>query len=92
VNRRPSGSCTASSRAATSKLAAILHKSEAYLWPNAMSSDRATKVSESEIVRTYPHRSAIPPNLWDQLLDQAQDTIDILVYVGMFMTEKPKVG
>lgn len=73
------------------KLAAILRKSEAYLWPNAMSNDRATKVSESEIVRTYPHRSAVPADLWDQLLDQAQNTIGILVYVGMFMTEKPNL-
>jgi hypothetical protein len=73
------------------KLAAILRKSEAYLWPNAMSNDRATKVSESEIIRTYPHRSALPADLWDQLLDQAQNTIGILVYVGMFMTEKPNL-
>jgi hypothetical protein len=71
------------------KLALILHKSEAYLWPNAMSSKRAIEVSESEIIRTYPHRSAVPPSLWDQLLDQTESAVDILVYVGMFMTEKP---
>jgi hypothetical protein len=73
------------------KLAAILRKSETYLWPNALSNDRATKVSESEIVRTYPHRNAVPADLWDQLLDQTQNTIGILVYVGMFMTEKPNL-
>lgn len=73
------------------KLAIILQKSEAYLWPNAMSDDRAAKVSESEIIRTYPHRSALPADLWDQLFDQAQNTIGILVYVGMFMTEKPNL-
>lgn len=73
------------------KLAVMLHKSEAYLWPSAMSSDRAAKVSESEIIKTYPHRSAVSPDLWDRLLDQAQDAIDILVYVGMFMTERPNL-
>lgn len=71
------------------KLAALLHKSETYLWPDAVSNDRAATISESEIVKTYPHRSSVPPDLWDQLFDQAEDTISILVYVGMFMTEKP---
>jgi hypothetical protein len=56
-----------------------------------MSNDQTVKVSESEIIRTYPHRSAVPSDLWDQLLDQAQNAIDILVYVGMFMTEKPNL-
>ena len=71
------------------KLAVMLRKSEAYLWPDAISNEKAVKVSESEIIKTYPHRGAIPPDLWDRLLDQAEKTIDILVYVGMFMTEKP---
>jgi hypothetical protein len=53
------------------KLAVILHKSEAYLWPSAIPDNRMAEISESEIVRTYPHRNAVPPDLWDQLLHQA---------------------
>jgi hypothetical protein len=71
------------------QLAVILHKSEAYLWPSAVPGNRAVEINEAEIIRTYPHRSAIPPDLWNQLFDQAHDRIDILVYVGMFLTEMP---
>src|SRR6476469_8333123 len=67
------------------KLAVMVHKSEVYLWPGAVSGNRAAEISESEIVRSYPHRNAVPQELWDQLLDQAQERIDILVYVGMFL-------
>lgn len=71
------------------KLALLLRQNEAYLWPDAVPSNRALEISESEIIRTYPHRNAIPADLWDQLLDRSQEAVDILVYVGMFLTEKP---
>src|ERR1700755_1870178 len=41
------------------KLAVMLHKSEAYLWLDALSDNRAAEISESEIVRTYPHRNEV---------------------------------
>jgi hypothetical protein len=34
---------------------------------------------------------SVPVNLWDSLLDRATVYVDILVYVGMFMTEKPNL-
>ena len=71
------------------RLAAMLRKSETYLWPDAIKSEQAVKVSESEIIKTYPHRNLVPPDLWDRLLEQASNTIEVLVYVGMFLTEKP---
>lgn len=73
------------------KLAVMLHQNETYLWPSAVSGNRAVEINESEIVRTYPHRNAIPADLWDQLLGRSQEAIDILVYVGMFLTEKPEL-
>lgn len=45
--------------------------------------------SESELVTFYPHRNAVPNDLWDHLITQATTKIDVLVYVGMFLTEKP---
>lgn len=73
------------------KIAAKVGESEHYLWPGAVSSERADQVSGSEIVKLYPHRSAVPPNLWDQLLDRATTYVDILVYVGMFLAERPQL-
>lgn len=72
-------------------VAAKLGESERYLWPDAVPKDRVEKVSESEIVKAYPHRSAVPAELWDRLLNKATGRVDILVYVGMFMTEKPNL-
>ena len=37
------------------KLAVILHQTEAYLWPKAIPSNRAAEITESEIIKTYPH-------------------------------------
>lgn len=71
------------------KIAARLNKSESYLWSGVVSEERATHVSRSEVVQVYPHRSAIPGELWDQLFNKATAYVDILVYVGMFLTEKP---
>lgn len=42
-----------------------------------------------ELVETYPSRNAVPRALWDQLLDGASERVDVLVYVGMFLTENP---
>jgi Domain of unknown function (DUF5919) len=71
------------------QIAALLHESERYLWPDAVDDAKASQISESEVVKVYPHRSSVPADLWDHLLSQAVTQVDILVYVGMFMTEKP---
>lgn len=70
-------------------IAALLRESEAYLWPSAVSEEKATEVSGSEVVQVFPSRNAIPRDLWDRLLNQATSRVDILVYVGMFLTENP---
>jgi transcriptional regulator with XRE-family HTH domain len=70
-------------------IAAVVGESETYLWPGALSSQRRAEVAQSEIVHVYPHRNSVPTDLWDALLEKATTYIDVLVYVGMFMTEKP---
>ncbi|MCX2734457.1 XRE family transcriptional regulator [Saccharopolyspora sp. NFXS83] len=72
-------------------IAAKLGESERYLWPDAVGKERREQVSESELLHVYPHRSSVPFDLWDRLLDQATEHVDMLVYVGMFMTEKPNL-
>jgi transcriptional regulator with XRE-family HTH domain len=69
-------------------LAALLKESERYLWPDALADDAAGAVSSSEVIQVYAHRNLVPADLWDRLLAAASARIDILVYVGMFMTEK----
>ncbi|MER5389913.1 XRE family transcriptional regulator [Saccharopolyspora sp. NPDC002686] len=71
------------------KIAARVQESEQYLWPDAAPQKKAVETSGSELVEFFPHRSAVPGELWDRLLDRATNRVDILVYVGMFMTEKP---
>jgi hypothetical protein len=71
------------------KLAVLLRQNEAYLWPDAVSTSRAAEINQSEIIRTYPNRNAVPADVWDHLFRGSTRTIDILVYVGMFLTEKP---
>jgi transcriptional regulator with XRE-family HTH domain len=70
------------------RIAALVRESEQYLWPDALTETQAARVNDSEIIKVYSHRSLVPADLWDRLLDRATEQIDILVYVGMFMTEK----
>ncbi|BCJ74497.1 transcriptional regulator [Catellatospora sp. IY07-71] len=65
-----------------------LGESERYLWPEALSPERATQVARSEVVQLHPRRSAVPDDLWHRLLDQAQERIGILVYAGVFLVEQ----
>jgi transcriptional regulator with XRE-family HTH domain len=77
------------------RIAIRLGERESYLWPSVDTGPKAKRrqgpASESEVIRLYPHRSMIPSDLWDRLFDQAISQIDILVYVGMFMTERPNL-
>ncbi|MEU1394834.1 XRE family transcriptional regulator [Micromonospora zamorensis] len=69
-------------------IAAIVQEREAYLWPKAVSSERATRIAESELVHVYPRRAAIPLDLWGRLINQATKEIGILVYAGLFLPEQ----
>ncbi|WP_370946488.1 DUF5919 domain-containing protein [Amycolatopsis sp. cg5] len=68
-------------------IAALAREKETYLWPDAIQPERAAEISGSEILKVYPHRHAIPRDLWSQLLYGAKGEIEILVYVGMFLLD-----
>ncbi|MDN5917641.1 MAG: XRE family transcriptional regulator [Pseudonocardia sp.] len=72
-------------------LAGLLRESEAYLWPSAVTSERAGELAGSEVVKIYSSRDSVPRELWERLLDQATSRVDVLVYVGMFLTENPNL-
>jgi len=69
------------------KLAIRLGRDESYLWPDALPRDRAAAVSESEIVRVYPHRSDVTTDEWRQLFESGTEEIGVLVYAGLFLAE-----
>jgi hypothetical protein len=69
-------------------LAALVGQSESYLWPAAVPPERQARIAASEIVAAYPHRSAVPAELWDELIGNASDRIDVLVHAGQFLIER----
>ena len=71
------------------KLSTMLGQAESYLWPAAVPPERQAAIASSEVVGVYPHRSTIPTDLWDHLLDGATDRIDVLVHAGLFLVERP---
>ena len=40
---------------------------ETYLWPDARDKNEIAATSESEIVSVYPHRWAVPREIWGRL-------------------------
>jgi transcriptional regulator with XRE-family HTH domain len=68
-------------------VAARLGYDEKYLWPDALDSDQVIEASGSEIVTIYPHRWAVPRDVWGQLFSEASEEIGILVYSGLFLAE-----
>lgn len=70
-------------------IAALLDQSESWLWPSAVPPERQASIATSEIVTAYPHRNAIPSDLWERLLHATADRIDILVHSGLFLVERP---
>ncbi|ASO18928.1 transcriptional regulator with XRE-family HTH domain [Actinoalloteichus hoggarensis] len=72
-------------------IAAMVRESENYLWPDALPTERKAEVAVSEVIKVYPHRHAVPRELWSRLIDNAHEDIEILVYAGMFLTEYPKL-
>ncbi|MFI1920536.1 XRE family transcriptional regulator [Nocardia sp. NPDC020380] len=70
-------------------LAALVHETENYLFPDAIDPERRTELAEAEVVKIFPHRSLIPAELWSRLLRDCAERIDILVLAGLFLAEEP---
>lgn len=69
-------------------IAALLRESEKYLWPAAVSNDRAARVARSEVIEIYSRRAGIPDALWRRLFEKAQERIGLLAYAGLFLPEQ----
>ena len=71
-----------------SAIAAELRESETYLWPTALSGQRASDVAQSEVAHIYPRRAAVPADMWQRLLDRASRQVGVLAYAGLFVPEQ----
>src|SRR4051794_32766682 len=70
-------------RAATAR---VLGVDELVLWPE-LAEPRARAVAGSEVVHVYPHRGAVAPGSWYELLVAAEQHIDVLVFAGLFLAD-----
>lgn len=65
-------------------LADLVSRHEFDLWPDLAEGQSGTC---PEIRGTYPHRGAVPRELWRGLFSSAATDIGILVYSGLFLAE-----
>ena len=70
----------------------MVGETEGYLWPDALSDEQRSQISDSEVIQVYAHRSQVPASLWERLLDGASERIEVLVYAGLFLTEEHGVA
>lgn len=71
-------------------IAAFLQEDETYLWPNGLPDSQRQDAADAEVLKVYPHRSYVPPELWLQLFGRAEREIGVLVHAGVFLAENPR--
>ena len=69
-------------------IAALVGMDEADLWPQI----RTTRTRPAEVVAIYPHRDAVPPDIWLRILAAAKREIAILDSDGLFLADLPGVA
>lgn len=69
-------------------LVQLLSVDEVHLWPSLAGDVRTRPSSESELVHLYATRSAVPFDVWTELIHSAQCQVDVLVFSGQFLVEQ----
>ncbi|MEU2719402.1 helix-turn-helix domain-containing protein [Streptomyces smyrnaeus] len=67
--------------------ASLLRREVSYLWADERTAEEVATSSDSEVLKLYPHRSVVPPDLWPKLYSGATTRFDVLVYSGFWLTE-----
>jgi hypothetical protein len=70
------------------RVAELLGQRESYLWPDAVTAERAERASKSELVEFYPRRALFATAEYERLFAEAGAFIDILVYAALFLPEQ----
>jgi transcriptional regulator with XRE-family HTH domain len=68
-------------------VASLLKTDETFLWPDALSPEQVASAAGSEVVTVYPHRWAVPNEVWRRFYEGAERDIGVLVYSGLFLAE-----
>lgn len=71
-------------------LSHLVGNDEAELWPEVHAA-RITRSRPEEVRAVYPHRWAVPHDVWHQLFGSAQREIGVLVYSGLFLAEDANI-
>jgi hypothetical protein len=66
-------------------LADLIGRHEYDLWPELVHGNGAAACPEIQAV--YPHRGAVPREVWRELFESAREQIGVLVYAGLFLAE-----
>ena len=67
-------------------IADLVGAEEADLWPGA-SGTLTARIRPDELGTVYPHRWAVPREVWIRLFTSAEREIDILAYSALFLAE-----
>jgi hypothetical protein len=67
-------------------LADLVSVDEADLWPDA-GGPLAGRSRPEELAAVYPHRWAIPRDVWTRFFESAEREIDVLAYSALFLAE-----
>jgi transcriptional regulator with XRE-family HTH domain len=69
------------------KAADLLGVEETYLWPSLAHDQRTVSAGRAELIEFYPSRASVPAELWRSLIDDSRESIDVLVFAGLFLPE-----
>lgn len=64
------------------QVASLLGRDEAYLWPKTADDPRTRSATRAEFIELLPSRAAVPVSTWENLIDGAKESIDILAFAG----------
>jgi transcriptional regulator with XRE-family HTH domain len=67
-------------------IADLLDAEESDLWPGA-SGTLAARIRPDELGTVYPHREAVPREVWSRFFSSARREIGILAYSALFLAE-----
>ncbi|MGC4856954.1 XRE family transcriptional regulator [Micromonospora sp. DT4] len=69
-------------------IAAMVREDVPYLWPDAITPEKAAQIGQNEMIQLYSRRSSVPYDLWRRLIERATQRIDVLAYAGLFLLEQ----
>ncbi|TWF93371.1 helix-turn-helix domain-containing protein [Saccharopolyspora dendranthemae] len=73
------------------KVAELLGTSEVQLWPSLAEDPHTAPNQDVELVHLFPSRSAVPFELWNELIHGVQERMEVLVFSGQFLVEQHNI-